>query len=94
MIDLRAPGIWAQQVPPQPVPGGVPIPPVPDPDGVPNPVGDPSEPVPPVGYPDEDETVPGPDVPSPIVAYRRSSSPNARVAAMRQACRRQAEPRP
>ncbi len=69
MIDLlRGRDVRVQQVPPQPGPDGAPIVPPLDPDGVPNPVGDPSDLPPPVIDPEEDEMIPGPDVPSPIVA--------------------------
>ena len=58
----------AQQVPPQPGPGGTPVPPAPGPGEVPNPMGDPTELPPPASDPDVIEPVPGPDVPPPMVA--------------------------
>ena len=60
-----------QQVPPQPVPGDLPIPPVPGPGPAPfpDPVTDPTQVPPPVTDPDVVDPMPG-SVPQPMIAAR------------------------
>jgi hypothetical protein len=63
MIDFAL-----QQVPPQPVPGDLPVPPPPGPGRVPEPVSDPMEEPPPIGDPDVVDPSPDPDITPPMVA--------------------------